>query len=570
MAVARPGTFGLEPPPMRSSLAALSLGASAFAMASIPGRASAQASEAPPATPAPAPQGTPAPSAFVQATSLRDLHDRGLMSDAEYDSAVRDIGASTGEVKAGDAMSLALGRWSTTIYGFAEADTIYDTTQSFSDLAGNALVIRAAAPKDVAGTPYTTYGGTTPQTQFSVRNSRFGLRFKPPGNDVVRTSGMLEMDFLGSQSEGYGSGQVTQNTFFTSPTLRIRHAMFRVETPVVDVLVGQYWHLFGWQGVYHPNTVEIQGVPGELYARTPQVRISKTLRAHPITVEIAVGAMRPPSAGSAIPELEGGVRLAVDTWTGMMTNGATATSIQPASIALTGDYRTFVVPAINTLLPTTSVGTSSTSLAADAFLPILPASKEHRDNALSVTGELVYGAGISDMYSGLSGGLQFPFIPNNTGLNTVPVWPQNIDNGLVNYDITGFALHPVQWTSYIVGLQYYLPALKGKVWVSGNYSHMQSRDTSFLGNYSGTSDFARSLSATNGSGVNAGISSLSYYFQTSAGQVRASEDWWDANVFYEPVPSVRIGLELAEFIDHYVDGYSASNIRAQASGYFLF
>jgi hypothetical protein len=539
-------------------------------MASIPGRASAQASEAPPATPAPAPQGTPAPSAFVQATSLRDLHDRGLMSDAEYDSAVRDIGASTGEVKAGDAMSLALGRWSTTIYGFAEADTIYDTTQSFSDLAGNALVIRAAAPKDVAGTPYTTYGGTTPQTQFSVRNSRFGLRLKPPGNDVVRTSGMLEMDFLGSQSEGYGSGQVTQNTFFTSPTLRIRHAMFRVETPVVDVLVGQYWHLFGWQGVYHPNTVEIQGVPGELYARTPQVRISKTLRAHPITVEIAVGAMRPPSAGSAIPELEGGVRLAVDTWTGMMTNGATATSIQPASIAFTGDYRTFVVPAINTLLPTTSVGTSSTSLAADAFLPILPASKEHRDNALSVTGELVYGAGISDMYSGLSGGMQFPFIPNNTGLNTVPVWPQNIDNGLVNYDITGFALHPVQWTSYIVGLQYYLPALKGKVWVSGNYSHMQSRDTSFLGNYSGTSDFARSLSATNGSGVNAGISSLSYYFQTSAGQVRASEDWWDANVFYEPVPSVRIGLELAEFIDHYVDGYSASNIRAQASGYFLF
>src|SRR5208282_1921365 len=118
----------------------------------------------------------------------------------------------------------------------------------------------------------------------------------------------------------------------------------------------------------------------------------------------------PPSAGSSIPEFEGGVRLAVDTWTGMMTNGATATSIQPASIALTGDYRTFVVPAINTLLPTTSVGTSSTSLAADAFLPILPASKEHRDNALSITGEFVYGAGISDLYTGLNGGVQFPFI----------------------------------------------------------------------------------------------------------------------------------------------------------------
>ena len=52
--------------------------------------------------------------------------------------------------------------------------------------------------------------------------------------------------------------------------MRIRHAMFRVETPVVDVLVGQYWHLFGWQDGYHPNTTEIQGVPGTaLLARAP-------------------------------------------------------------------------------------------------------------------------------------------------------------------------------------------------------------------------------------------------------------------------------------------------------------
>jgi hypothetical protein len=254
-----------------------------------------------------------------------------------------------------------------------------------------------------------------------------------------------------------------------------------------------------------------------------------------------------------------------------MTNGATATSIQPASIALTADYRTFVVPAIDTLLPTKSVGTSSTSLAADAFLPILPASKEHRDNALSLTGEFVYGGGISDLYTGLNGGLQFPFIPDKTGSATTPVWPQNIDNGLVDYDITGFALHPIQWTTYLIGLQYYLPALKGKVWISGNYSHTQSRDTSLLGNYSATSDFARTLTATGtGTGVNSGISPLNYYFQTSSGQVRASEDWWDANLFYEPVPSVRLGVELAEFIDHYVDGYSASNIRVQGSGFFLF
>src|SRR6202041_2473643 len=121
------------------------------------------------------------------------------------------------------------------------------------------------------------YAGSNGQTQFSVRNSRFGFRVKPPGSESVHSSGVLEMGFLGSQSLGYATGQVSENAFFTSPLPRIRHAYFRVETPILDVLAGQYWHLFGWQNGYHPNTVEIQGLPGELYARTPQIRLSKTL-----------------------------------------------------------------------------------------------------------------------------------------------------------------------------------------------------------------------------------------------------------------------------------------------------
>jgi hypothetical protein len=504
---------------------------------------------------------------------LRDMHDRGLISDAEYESAVRDIGASTGEEGAAEAPSLVLGRWSTTIYGFAEADGIYDSTQSFNDLAGNAQVQRpnGAAPPEPASPQ--TYAGSNAQTQFSVRNSRFGLRVKAPGTESVRASGLLEFDFLGTQTVGYGAGQVTENQFFTSPLLRIRHAMFRVETPVVDVLAGQYWHLFGWQSTYQPNTVEMQGVPGELYSRTPQLRLSKTLHAHPLTVEIAAAAMRPPSRGSVTPEIEGGLRVALDSWTGMTTNGATATSIQPLSIGLSADYRTFEVPAIDTLVPTKTVNTTSTSLAADAFIPVLPATKDKKDNALSLTGEFVYGAGISDLYTGLTGGVTFPFIPNKTAFANVPAWPQNIDNGLVDYDINpgGFALHPIQWTSYILGIQYYLPALKGKVWVSANYSHMQSRDSSFLGNYSATSDFARAgTAATGGTGVNAPVTTLAYYYNSSSGQVRAGEDWWDVNLFVDPLASVRVGLEVAEFIDHYVDGFTATSMRGQLSGYFIF
>jgi hypothetical protein len=386
---------------------------------------------------------------------------------------------------------------------------------------------------------------------------------------------MLEMDFIGSQTIGYGAGQVSENTFFTSPILRLRHAMFRVETPVVDVLVGQYWDLFGWQNLYHPNTVEIQGLPGELYSRSPQIRISKTIHTHPVTFEAAIAAKRPPSRGSQVPEGEAGVRLAVNDWTGMQTQGATATSIMPASIALTGDYRVFEVPAIDNLVPTKSVTTSATSVAADAFLPVLPATKDHRDNALSLTGELVYGAGIADLYTGLNGGVLFPFIPNTGALNPAPTWPQNIDNGLVDYDINpgGFALHPVQWTTYVVGLQYYLPALRGKVWISGNYSHTQSRDASFFGNkYSATSDFAVvGQGQPGGTGVNApNGNSLNYWFQSNTGQVRAGEDWWDVSLFCDPVPSGRIGAEFAEFLDHYVDGYTATDYRGQLSGFFLF
>jgi hypothetical protein len=505
----------------------------------------------PAAAPAPAPPAPPPP-ASADFTTLQSLRDRGILSEAEYESALRDIGGSTGAARAADAGSVVVGKWATTIYGFVEGDLIHDTTSSFNDLAGNAQVLRpggaaapAAAPPAVQSTP--TYGGDHGQTQMSVRNSRLGLRLRVPGTADVRPSALFEMDFLGNQPA------VSEASFFTSPTMRIRHAMFRVETPIVDVLVGQYWHLFGWQSVYHPNTVEIQGVPGELYSRTPQLRLSHAFKTNLVNVEVALAAMRPPARGSEVPEGEAGVRVSTDRWAGMHTAGATGTAIMPASIAVTGDYRRFEVPEASSLAPTTFVEKDSGALAVDAFLPILPATEDRRDNALSLTGELVYGYGISDLYSGMNSGVMFPFIPNTAGLNPAPAWPQNIDNGLVTYDLGQFALHPIQWTSYLVGVEYYLPGLRGKAWVSANYSHIHS---------SNTRDFARPSSAA--------PNPTSYYYLTSEAQVRESEDWFDVNLFVDPVASVRVGLEGAAFYDKYVDGLTAINYRGQLSGFFVF
>src|SRR5215471_9252312 len=162
-------------------------------------------------------------------------------------------------------------KFSATLYGFVEADSIFDSTESFTDLPGHGAIARP-----------TTYAGSHGRITTAVRNTRLGFRFKGPETQDIKSSAMIEGDFIGNQPLGapnpVGTPPVTENSFFTSPGYRIRHAMLKLETPVVDLLVGQYWELFGWQGLFHPNTVELQGMPGQLYSRTPQIRLSKTIK----------------------------------------------------------------------------------------------------------------------------------------------------------------------------------------------------------------------------------------------------------------------------------------------------
>ena len=510
----------------------LVLGAAAFALLAtlVPRRADAQTAEF---------------------TSLRIMRDKGIITQAEYDAAMSDLATSNGGHGA-DSTSLVVGKWSTTLYGFLESDFIHDTTESFNDQAGNALVARPSGHPLPAPAVPVTYTGANGATMFSIRNSRFGLRFRAPETHQVRVSGLLETDFLGT-SLPIGTGNAyngTEQAFFTSPTLRIRHAMIRVETPVVDVLVGQYWDLFGWQGFYNPNTVEIQGVPSQLYSRDIQLRVSKTLKTDAVTFEIAAAALRPPSRDSQVPELQGGLRFAVNKWTGTMTAGATGTSTMPASIAVTGDQRHFSLPEFSQI-PVQSVSKDTQSIAVDAFIPIIPARNETAGNALSFTGELVYGNGISNLYSGLNGGIGFPTIANSLAINPAPTYPQNIDNGMVVYDLQG-NLHAVQWTTWIVGLQYYLPWVQGRAWLSANCSRQVSSNI-------------QEFMAAPGSVPNPQQGTY-----VPAEQVRKSEDWFDVNLFGQFTPSFRAGVEYANFNDFYVDATHAVNHRVQASGFFIF
>jgi hypothetical protein len=486
-------------------------------------RALAQEPTPPPAQPAPSAE--PTHVGGVDVATLAILHEKNILNDKEYESALKDLNDTSG-LHAADSNTVVVGKWATTLYGFAEFDSAYDSTQSFTDAPGNAQVARDG-----------TYAGQHDRLTFGIRNSRIGLRMKAPEFGGIRVSGQAEMDFLGTQLPvGYGQPYFgSEAAFFTNPTFRVRHMNMKAETGVVDVLIGQYWQLFGWQSVYHPNTVEIQGVPGQVYSRTPQVRISKTIKTDTFTFEAAVAAMRPPQRDSATPEGQAGLRFAFNKWNGVVTNGATSTSIQPVSIAVTGDLRRVALPNLATA-PTYENDKTGTAIAVDAFVPVIPGSKEKMGNSLSLTGEVASGYGTSDLYTGLSGGASIA-LPNPNNLNPAPAYPQDVDNGIAAFATDG-SLHLINWTSYILGLQYYLPGTGGHLWLAANYSHHES------GN-------------------------MGDFFPASA-KVRKSEDWADGNVFADVTPAMRLGVEYAWFQDKYVDGNSGTNHRVQFSAWFIY
>jgi hypothetical protein len=470
------------------------------------------------ARPPPPPPPPPTRGLAAEFTTLRILRDRRIITPAEYDSALRDLGNTDG-ARGGDSLTFVLGRWSTTMYGFVETDVIVDSTQSLNDLAGNGLIARPG-----------TYAGEHPRTMFGVRHSRIGFRLRAPEFHGIRASAMLEMDFLGNQPPSS-----TEAAIFTNPAFRVRHFLLRIETPIVDVLVGQFWHLFGGQPAYFPSTVQIQGVVGEVYGRTPQVRISRTLRTDAVNVEIAVAATRPPERDSAMPEGEAGLRLSVNRWTGVQTVGATGTAVAPFSIAVTGDVRRISVPEFSAT-PRNSADATGWGVAAGTFIPLVPGRVERRNNALAIHAEFAYGVGTADLYTGLNGGVSSPALPNPTSATPPPTYASNLDPGIATFTADG-TLHLVQWLSTVVGVQYYLPVFDGRVWLSANYARMQSSNSAQLG---------------------------------ATTQPRVAIDWFDVNVFGDVLPAVRLGLEYALTADHYADQVNAFNHRVQFAAFYLF
>src|ERR1035438_9000700 len=99
-------------------------------------------------------------------------------------------------------------KFGATFYGFVEFDSIFDSTQSFNDLAGNGAIARR-------GTFAADHGRMT----FGARNSRLGFKLTGPETETIKTSGIVEADFLGNQPQGSpapaGSPAVSEGAFIT-------------------------------------------------------------------------------------------------------------------------------------------------------------------------------------------------------------------------------------------------------------------------------------------------------------------------------------------------------------------
>ena len=517
--------------------------------------------ETPPPVPSPAAsiasadteQAVAAPSASAE---IRQSVTASPTSAAEKQPSVEaqpasaaDDNRNTGGTSSFDrpSLSVSLGegnnRWTLTLFGFVEADFIYDSTRSYDDGIGNALVAR----KD-------TYDGRVGRSQFSVRNSRVGLSFESPTYGGLKGSAVLVGDFFGSQ-QGYpkaapeystsGSEKaVSESAFFNNPAFRLRDAYLKLENDYVDVLAGQTYDVFGWQNRFFPCSAQFLGLPNQLFSRNAQIQLSHTFGAtSPFSIDIAAAAVRPAQRDSAVPDANAGIRLNVNGWKGITTPGNTGTVAQPLSIGLSGTVRQFKVNAFTP--PPTQNSNSATGwgLSVDAFLPVIPAAHANdRGNRLTLTGSFVTGTGIGDLITA-TGGATFPTLPNPAQMNPPPNYHADIDSGLVSFDTKG-VVQTIDWWAFRAGLQYYLPPT-GRLILSANYTQAHSKNMAKLFPKGG-----------------AEIELLVRIADTS--------QYADLNLFWDATPAIRFGLSGQYTRVVYLDKDKPHNLRAMLQALYAF
>jgi hypothetical protein len=444
------------------------------------------------------------------------------------------------ESSAFGAITLLDSDWKIKLGGFIEFDSITDTTRSFDEIISN-------KPVDRPGTA----AGNNGRTQFSIRNSRLGLSIEAPKIDgTISNRAYFEFDFLGynqNPSNTINNVGTSENGFFDSPTLRVRHAFYQASTDDWELLVGQTWRVFGWQPYYFLNTVNVSPLPAQLYNREVQVRGLKKYRFDQTTVQADLGVMKPPQRDSSYPGLEAGLRVAFDGRKSGFNGGATgALDAQPMSIAVSGTFREFDLPTSGGG-PSDTTGFPGEAIAVDGLLPLL-ASPDGKSvgNTLTLVGEFSTGTGYGDEFTGWSGNIANPL---NTAKATSPAgvlaaagqFP-NLDGGIGDYDSSG-AFHLVHLLSWNAQLQYNFVETS-RTWMTLGHSELFSNNLSTLQQTTG--------------------------FMSSGRVGYNREEATFINVFHDLTKQIRVGAEYDYVRTSYLDGVIAHDNRYQLSSWYMF
>jgi hypothetical protein len=425
-------------------------------------------------------------------------------------------------------------RWHSNLYGFVELDGMHDSTQSYGPSSNNAVLARPG-----------TYPGLHGRTQLTANNSLFGFLLAAPDWRGLRALGNVEVDFFGVPPT-----DATESTIYTTPAVRMRLFYFRLRQSFsassLELLAGQYHDLFAWGGAgFYPHSIAFLGVAGEVYHRQPQIRLTYSIPLCCVTVDVAGAAVRPVQRDSEAPDLQGGIKISLDRWRGIGAQGFGPPDVQPLAIGVSGVWRRFAVAEFLPVPGEPKIAFGH-GIAVNAFVPVVPArSAVDRKNALSLNAEFTTGTGISDLYTGLTGGALFPSLPNPSGISPPPLYRPNIDSGIVTFDADG-NLRSIDWRAVVVGFQYVLPVADGRVWVSGNYSQLKSTNI------------------------------VSLTPENSRGGVFYWQQYFDANAYAAVAPAVQMGASYQYtqqyFGDHPFGGPhpTSHNHRAEIGFRFFF
>lgn len=428
--------------------------------------------------------------------------------------------------------------WKVQMGGFVELDTINDSTRSFLEVVGNNPVASGG------------FAGNNGRTQFSIRNTRLAFTVLPPPQTDWRTEGYLEFDLFGYQPDaGLGTSANpstgvagtfgnTESLLYTNPALRIRHAFFSAQRDGFQVLLGQYWTLFGWTPYYLLQTASVQPVTATLYERTEQVTVTQTIGSPEPAGTRVMGAFsitRPVQRDSAIPGLDLGLKLS----SGMRRAGFVSPMgdimAEPMSLAVSGTFRAFETP--QTAVPgnyTAQTHYLGEAIAVNALLPILSTSDPNAyANTLALVGSFTAGRGYGDELPGWTGNLArlpdgtLPAVSSQTSL----------DPGEGGFDGNGnFQLLNIQtWNAQF---QYHLPA-GWDSFTTWGYGRLYSNNV------------------------------ISLVAAQNSVQYDRAEVYY-GNFFHDFSRQIRAAIEFDHFKTHYVNTFVAQDDRCMASFWFRF